>query len=138
MKFFSKTTRGHHVLTGRKNYESIPKKYRPLPGRTNIVVTRSEDYQADGALVVSSIKEGIEHARSAGETNLFIIGGGEIYKQTLELADTLVLTHVQTTLEGDTFFPEFSPTEWVAKCVLRHPKDDVHNFGFEVMEYSKK
>src|ERR1035437_7885391 len=81
MKYFKEKTSGHCVITGRKNYESIPAKFRPLPNRTNIVITRQANFKALGATVVSSIEEAIEKAKQRGDTEIFIIGGAEIYKQ---------------------------------------------------------
>jgi dihydrofolate reductase len=137
MKFFSQTTRGHHVLMGRKNFDSIPEKYRPLPARPNIVVTRNSAFEAAGVDVVSSIEAGIERARSKGEEELFIIGGGEIYKQTIDLADRLYVTHVAAHIDGHAFFPAFNPEEWNIRVLQDHPKDDVHNFPFRICLYSK-
>lgn len=137
MKFFSKTTRGHHVLMGRKNFDSIPEKYRPLPGRPNIVVTRNTGFSDDAVLVANSIEEGIAAARAAGESELFIIGGGEIYRQTIDRADRLYLTHVHASPEGETHFPVFKAEEWRKKTLSTHPKDDVHNFSFEICVYYK-
>ncbi len=137
MKFFSKTTRGHHVLMGRKNYDSIPDKYRPLPKRPNIVVTRNPEFKDDRVMVAQSIEEGIEAARLAGEEELFIIGGGEIYRQTLHLADRLYITHVNATPEGETHFPSFEKSEWEKTVLSSHPKDAVHNFSFEICVYYK-
>ena len=137
MKFFSKTTRGHHVLMGRKNFESIPEKYRPLPGRPNIIVTRNADFNADQVIIKTSIESGIRAAHEAGETELFIIGGGEIYNQTIHLADRLYITHVEASPEGETHFPRFDSTEWIKNELLHHPKDDVHNLSFSICVYDK-
>ncbi len=137
MKFFARTTRGHHVLMGRKNFESIPSKYRPLPGRPNIVVTRNTTFQASGALIESSIHDGIQKAKEGQETELFIIGGGEIYTQTIHLADKLYITHVDANPEGETHFPEFDPSKWRKTEIMHHPKDDVHNFSFTICVYDK-
>ncbi|MCX6180432.1 MAG: dihydrofolate reductase [Bacteroidetes bacterium] len=114
MKFFKERTTGHHILTGRKNYISIPEKYRPLANRTNIVVTRDPNLKIEGCLVTNSIKEGVELARNNGETELFIIGGGEIYRQALaeNLVTHIFLTRVHANFEADTFFPELNPDEW--------------------------
>lgn len=109
MKFFMKTTEGHCILTGRRNYESIPEKFRPLKNRTNIVVTSQPDY-SDGnqeLKVVHSVEEGIGLASKLGEKELFVIGGGQIYEQTINLATRLYLTEVKHQFEGDTFFPSF-------------------------------
>lgn len=138
LKFFSKTTKGHHVVTGRKNYESIPPKFRPLPGRVNIVVTRQQDFEAPGAVVVRSLPEAIEFAREKGETELFIIGGGDVYKQCMDIADRLYITHVDAAPEGDTFFPAIAPEQWNISEIMRHPADDVHNFAFKTCLYTKK
>jgi dihydrofolate reductase len=138
MKFFSKTTRGHHVLMGRKNFDSIPDRFRPLPSRPNIVVTRNGSFTAEGVIVCNSIEAGIAHAEQAGEEELFIIGGGDIYKQCLSIADRLYITHVNTVIEGDAFFPAFDPSDWEQEVLIEHPIDDVHNFSFEVCLYRKK
>ncbi len=137
MKFFSRTTKGHHVLMGRKNFESIPKKYRPLPGRPNIVVTRNPSFEAPEVDVFTSIKDGIALARDRGEEELFIIGGGEIYKQTIDLADRLYITHVEARIDGHAYFPDFDPSEWNKEVLQDHPKDDVHNFPFRICLYTK-
>ena len=102
MKFFMQTTKGHVVVTGRKNYESIPEKYRPLKGRTNIVVTRNANYVADGAHVVHSLKDALDLARQQGETECFVIGGGQIYRQALEAGwvDAQYITHVDANPDG--------------------------------------
>src|SRR5690348_9248531 len=83
LEFFRDVTYGHHVLMGRKSYESIPEKYRPLKGRINIIVTRQKDFKADGCIVVASAEEGIQYAKDNGENELMILGGGEIYKYLL-------------------------------------------------------
>lgn len=138
MKFFSKTTKGHHVLMGRKNYESIPAKFRPLPGRANIIITRQKDFKDIGIKVFNSIEEGIKHAQLNGESELFIIGGGEIYRQTINVADRLYITHVDTEPEGDAHFPDFNLTAYDRTTISEHPIDDVHNFSFRICVYDKK
>ncbi len=137
MKFFSQTTRGHHILMGRVNYESIPAKYRPLPGRENIVITRQKAFSEEGIHIFHTIEEGIEYARQQGEKELFIIGGGEIYRQTIANADRLYLTHVHAQIDGDTFFPEFDASEWRVEEIAHHAKDDVHNFSFDIKMYER-
>lgn len=112
MKYFKEKTSGHCIITGRKNYESIPEKFRPLPNRTNIVITRQADYNAPGAIIVSSIEEAIEKAKQTGDTEIFIIGGAEIYKQFLRYADKIYLTRIYHSFEGDSFFPEWNTHEW--------------------------
>ncbi|GAB4380330.1 MAG: type 3 dihydrofolate reductase [Salibacteraceae bacterium] len=137
LRFFSDTTRGHHVLMGRKNFDTIPDKYRPLPNRTNLVVTRSNDFHPPGVHVFHSIDDAINHARNRGERELFIIGGGEIYRQCIDLADRLYITHVDAEIEGDTYFPEFDESDWQKELLLSQPVDDVHKFPFKTYLYSR-
>jgi dihydrofolate reductase len=137
MKFFRKTTMGHCIITGRKNYESIPEKYRPLAKRTNIVVTRNINYQAEGAIVKNSLESALEYADSAGEEEVFIIGGGQIYKEAIEknLVDKMYITHVANNYEADTFFPEIDFSEWV---VEERFSLESENLIAEVRVYEKK
>lgn len=132
LKYFQRITRGHHVITGRKNYESIPDKYRPLKDRVNIVVTRNSEYHAPGAKVVGSLAAGLEIAHLANEHEVFIIGGGQIYREalTMRLVDRLYLTLVHSDVEGDTHFPLLEPSEWLEVERTRHEADDRHAFAF--------
>jgi dihydrofolate reductase len=138
LKYFQRTTRGHHVITGRKNYETIPAKYRPLKDRVNIVVTRNADYEAPGAVVVGSLEEGIDRARSAGEQEAFIIGGGQVYAEALrkKLVDRLYLTLVHAEVPGDTHFPLLDPSDWREVERSLHTADErhAHAFSFVVLE----
>lgn len=138
LKFFSDTTRGHHVLTGRKNYESIPRKFRPLPGRTNLVITRNPDFAEDGIFVFDSIDQAIEFARKQNEQELFIIGGGQIYRQCIDMATRIYLTQVEAEIEGDTHFPMLDEKIWSRKLLLEQPQDDVHNFAFKTYVLERK
>lgn len=132
LKYFQHITKGHHVITGRKNYESIPPKYRPLRNRVNIVVSRNASYEAPGALVVDSLATGLAIAQRANEKEAFIIGGGQIYREalTMRLVDRLYLTVVHSTVEGDTHFPPLDPGEWMEVERTRHEADDRHAFAF--------
>ena len=136
MKFFKEKTEGHCVVTGRRNYESIPEKFRPLPGRTNIVVTRQKDYSAPGALVVESIDAAIELAKGRGEDQLFIIGGGEIYAQCMGIADEILFTRVHHSFDADTFFPEIG-SEWKEVWSEHHAADEKHAYSFTFIQYRK-
>jgi dihydrofolate reductase len=108
MKHFKKITAGHPVIMGRKTWESLPERFRPLPGRTNIVVTRQEGYGAVGSVVASSLEEARSAAaRAPGSEEVFVIGGGELYREALPFADRLYLTLVDDSKESDTFFPEY-------------------------------
>jgi dihydrofolate reductase len=138
MKFFMNTTLGHCILTGRRNYESIPEKYRPLKNRTNIVVTKQPGYAEEhsGLKVANNIEDGIEMARAMGEKELFIIGGGQIYEQTLQLADRLYLTEVKHEFDGDTFFPDFDRIEWVemSRIVVEADERNPYRMDFIILE----
>ncbi len=138
MKYFMQSTRGHYVIMGRKNYDSIPEKFKPLPNRTNIVVTRKKDFYAPGCLVVNSLEEGIDLARTANETEVFIIGGAEIYKLSLPEANRLYLTEINAEIDGDTFFPEVNKSEWEEVSRKHHDKDEKHLFDFDFVIYDKK
>lgn len=132
LKHFQRITKGHHVITGRKNYESIPAKFRPLKDRVNIVVTRSGSYSAPGAVVVGSLGAALEIAHLARESEAFIIGGGQIYREamTLRMVDRLYLTLVHGTVEGDTHFPPLDPGEWEEVERTRHEADERHEHAF--------
>ena len=105
MRHFTSLTKGHTVIMGRKTWESIPEKYRPLPERNNIVVTRNTNYQASGVKVVNRFYKALEEA--GVDRKIYIIGGGEIYKQALSYADTLELTIIHGSKKADAFFPEY-------------------------------
>lgn len=132
LKYFQRITKGHHVITGRKNYESIPPKYRPLSDRMNIVVSRNASYEAPGALVVDSLTTGLAIAQRANEKEAFIIGGGQIYREalTMRLVDRLYLTVVHGAVEGDTHFPPLDPGEWREVDRTHHEADERHAFAF--------
>ena len=101
-----KITNGHPLIMGRKTFESIG---RPLPNRTNIVITRDPEFKAGGIIVVSSLEEGVEKAKGApGNDEIFIFGGGQIFAEALPITDRLYITLVHKTVEGDTFFPDYS------------------------------
>jgi dihydrofolate reductase len=113
LKYFKQVTMGKPIIMGRKTYESIGK---PLPGRTNIVITRNPDYQAEGIVVVNSLKQALDKAEDIsfinGHDEVMVIGGAEIYNQGLESADRLYITHVHAEVEGDAFFPEVDWNDW--------------------------
>lgn len=138
-KFFKETTKKHHVIMGRKNYESLPHKFKPLPDRTNIVVTRQEKLSLpEGVIVVGSLEKALEVAENNGENECFIIGGGEIYKLGLSVADTIYLTEIHGHIEGDILFPTFDHNEWLEVQRVNHPSDDRHAFSFDFVTYKKK
>ena len=137
MKFFMQTTKTHHVVMGRKNYESIPEKFRPLPNRTNIVVTRQSDYEAPNCVVVNSLEEALQVAEKNGEKEVFIIGGSEIYKQGFPMTDRMYLTEIHATIVGDTFFPSYEPKEWKEISRVHHSADERHAYDFDFVVYEK-
>ena len=141
MRFFMKTTEGHCIITGSRHNESLPEKFRPLRNRTNIVVTRQQNYadETDELKIVASLEEGIEVARKLGEKELFIIGGGQIYQQAMGLADRLYITEIKHQFEGDTHFPPFERSEWdeVSRIVCKANQDNAFDMEFGVLEASK-
>ena len=139
MRFFKETTTGHHVIMGRKNFESIPHKFRPLPNRTNIIVTRQSDYKAEGSIVVNSVEEALKVAKSNGENEAFIIGGGQIYKIALEknLVDRIYLTRINGSFDGDTFFPELN-SDWIEVNREDCFKDEKNKYNYSFIVLEKK
>jgi len=137
MKFFMETTRGHHVILGRKNYDSIPSKFKPLPNRTNIVVTRQKNFHAPGCIVVDSVEKGLKIAKENSEQETFIIGGAEIYKLGLPHADRLYLTEIDAVIEGDTYFPHIDERKWRETSRIHHGNDDRHAYSFNFVIYDK-
>lgn len=138
MKFFRETTLGHVVVMGRKNYESIPEKFRPLQHRENAVLSRNSNFEAPGCSVFKSLESCIEHYRNTDKT-VFVIGGGQIYEEVLQKfdLDEMYITVVQTVLEADTYFPEINETKWCKKELKHHEKDDKNPYSFTIFHYSK-
>lgn len=134
LRHFKMTTAGHSVLMGRKTWESLG---RPLPGRRNIVITRQQGYGAAGCEVVGSLDEAL--ALCAGEEEVFVIGGGEVYRQALPRASRLYLTLVHREYEGDTFFPEVDPEEWTEVYRDKHMRGQnfEHPFSFVICRRKK-
>jgi dihydrofolate reductase len=131
LKRFKKLTSGHHIIMGRKTFESFPK---PLPNRIHVVITRQENYRApNGVIVVNSLNEAIEVSKSDDQP--FIIGGGEIYKQAIPIAEKLEITRVHHNFEADTFFPIIDKTIWKEVSNTFHEKDENHEFSFSFITY---
>jgi dihydrofolate reductase len=137
--FYKATTMGKPLIGGRKTFESIGK---PLPGRTNIVVTRQRDYAPEGVVVVSSLTEAVEHAKMIaardGVDEVFINGGGEIYAQAMPIADRLYITHVEAEPEGDTFFPAIEEEAWNRRVVDDVTPGERDSAEFVVVIYDRK
>ncbi len=137
LKYFKKTTLNHHIIMGRKSFESIG---RPLPKRTNIIITRNPFYIATNCLVVNSLESALALAHENGEEEAFIIGGGEIYRMSMPLLDRLYLTEVDLEPEGSVFFPEFDWSEWELVSEEAHAPDEKNEmpYVFKVLERKKK
>lgn len=139
MRFFSSTTKGNIVIMGRRNWVSIPDKYRPLPDRKNIVVSRDESFTDDGCEVFSSVEGAIE-AYKNDQRDTFIIGGGQIYKHSLDndLADELYITKIEHAFDGDTYFPSVDESKWDIELILTHGVDDHNSYSFKIWKYTRK
>lgn len=127
MAFFKRTTMGHFVIMGRLTFLSMG---RPLPKRSNVVVTRDLFFTATGCLIAHSLEEALSLAQEAGETEAFIIGGGQIYRESMEYLDRIYLTEVDVAVEGDVFFPELKENEWEVIRSESHPADEKNDFPF--------
>ena len=133
LRHFRHVTTGHHVIMGRRNYESIG---RPLPDRTNIVITRNPAYQAPGCRVKHSLADALRDIQDDPE--VFIIGGAEIYRQAIGGADRIYLTLVHADISGDTFFPEFDVREWRETSRARHEADEKNPYAYSFVTYDRK
>lgn len=131
-KRFKQMTTGHPIVMGRKTFESFPK---PLPNRTHYIITRQEDYEAKDCVVVHSLEEAINKLKKAPV--VFIIGGGQIYHQAIDLGTKIELTRVHTEAEGDAFFPEIDLAKWRLTNEIFHPKDDRHAFDFTYQTFER-
>ncbi len=127
MAWFKRKTLNHYVIMGRNSFRGLG---HPLPKRTNIVITRDPYFTADGVLVAHSIEDALAMAYDGGETEAFIIGGGQIYKDSMELWDRVYLTEIDLETEGDAFFPELDPAEWEETWREAHLPDEKNKFAF--------
>jgi len=134
LKRFKALTNNHHIIMGRKTFESFPK---PLPNRIHIVISRQENYKVpEGVILVNSLANAIDAARNDDQP--FIIGGGEIYKQALLFANKIELTRVHHSFEADTFFPKIDTSIWKETSNIFHDKDDNHAYAFSFITYKKR
>jgi len=132
LRHFRRLTTGHPVIMGRRNYESIGK---PLPDRTNIVVTRNPDYRAAGCLVTHSLDDAMNSA--GNDSEIFIIGGAEIYRQAFDRANRIFITLIHARIEGDTYFPEFEGPPWREISRERHERDENNPYSFSFLIYER-
>jgi len=133
LKRFKKVTSNHHIIMGRKTYESLGK---PLPNRVNIIITRNLNYVAEGCIVVNSLSEAIEAAKN--DPNPYILGGAEIYNQAMDIADKLDLTFVHHKFEADAFFPNIDLTVWKESSREDFKADEKNKYDFSFVTYIKK
>lgn len=133
MAHFKRLTQGWPVIMGRKTWDSLPPKFRPLPGRTNIVVTRQQDWTAPGAVVAASVEEAFRHCKSPEQ--VWVIGGAQIYAQAAPLADRIEVTEIAQDFEGDAFAPHLGP-EWQETAREKHVSSNGLNFSF--ITYNKR
>lgn len=129
-KRFKALTTGHHIIMGRKTFESFPK---PLPNRTHIIITRQDNYQPEGCIVVKSIEEAI--TKCPKDDDSFIIGGGEIYNLGMPFADVLEITTVHHSFDADAFFPEINKNEWQLIEVEPNKRDEKHLYDYTYETY---
>ncbi len=136
---FKRTTMGKPMVMGRKQFESVG---RPLPGRTNIVVTRQAGYQPDGVIVINDLTAAIAHARTIAEADgadeVMVIGGGEIYRQAMPLADRLYISHVALSPEGEVFFPEIDPAIWQVSDRLEVLPSEKDAAAYKICVYTRR
>ncbi|HLW30407.1 MAG TPA: dihydrofolate reductase [Brumimicrobium sp.] len=137
MQFFKETTQGQIVVMGRKNWESIPEKFRPLPNRKNIVISRNPDYNPEGAILITDLKDLKQHLEV--DKKCFIIGGAQIYQLALEqdLIDEMYVTLVNETFDADTYFPFVNWENWEEEDILEFKSDDKNPHSFTVKKFTR-
>src|SRR3989344_2165172 len=133
LKYFRETTKGKPIIMGRKTHESIG---RPMPERLNIIFTRDKNYKADNCIVVNSKEDAVKAAKGSNE--IMVIGGAEIYKLFLPIANRLYLTKVYGSFDGDTYFPQFNETEWVKVREKFVERDNENKYSYTIMVLERK
>ncbi len=134
LKRFKAITTGHSIILGRKNYEDIG---RPLPNRTNYVLTRNASFEAPGCIVCASLEAALEAARAAGEMECFIIGGAAVYREAMPLVQKLYFTRVESDVDGDVFFPKWGEG-WSLESEESFPADEKNDFATTFQVWSRK
>ena len=132
-KRFKEITSGHHIIMGRKTFESFPK---PLPNRTHVIITRQKDFKHEGCIVVSTIEKAL--AVCPKNEDIYIIGGGEIYAQSILFADQLDITLVHHSFDADVYFPEINPEIWELTSEAFHSKDEKHLFDYTFQTFARR
>ena len=136
LKFFKETTLGHHIILGRKTFESFGK---PLKNRTHIIITRNKDYSyPDSSVrVVHSLIDALNIAKNEVKDEAFILGGADIYKQSIDLVDQLYITEIKSSFEGDAYFPEIDKSKWKEVSREEHQPDDRNKYPYAFVKYKK-
>jgi dihydrofolate reductase len=134
LKFFKNTTWGMPVIMGRKTFEAVNK---PLPGRFNIVITRQADWKAEGTITATDLDDALQKAKATNCNEIFVIGGGEIYQQSMLIADKMYITRVHATLDGDTFFPAIDETHWQQTSLQEFAADEKHAYAYSFQTWER-
>lgn len=135
LKYFKQTTKGHTLIMGRKTFESLG---NPLPHRDSWIVTRNKNYAHEGITVFNSLESAIKKAETKGLETIFILGGGDIYKQSMDIADKLFITEVHAEFDGDTFFPEIDEKIWKEVSREEHKADEKNRYDYAFVKYLRK
>ncbi|MCK5700078.1 MAG: dihydrofolate reductase [Cyclobacteriaceae bacterium] len=135
LRFFKQTTKGHTLIMGRKTFESLG---NPLPHRDTLVVTRYATYTSEGITVIHSLESALAYAEKNRLEKVFILGGGEIYRQSMDIADKLIITEVHAEFEGDTYFPEIDTEMWKEIHREEHKADEKNKYNFAFVEYVRR
>jgi dihydrofolate reductase len=139
MRFFTQTTKGHIVIMGRRNWDSIPLNYRPLSERINVVITRNKDFSHPDCLSFQSLEDALLYFKNDHKRDIFIIGGGQIYRDALDknLVDEMLVTHIDQRFDGDTWFPAIDENKWTKKEIMSFTKDEKNAYNFKVFQYTR-
>lgn len=135
-KHFKAQTTGHYIIMGRKTFETFPK---PLPNRTHIIITNQKDYVVpENCYIVNSVADALHLCKEHQQQKVYVIGGGQIYEQMMNVATRLEITHVDVTPDADAFFPQIDPEKWQPVSVVTHAIDEKHLYAFNITVYKKK
>jgi dihydrofolate reductase len=135
LKFFKQTTRGHTLIMGRKTFESLS---NPLPHRDSWIITRNNKYAHEGITIFHSLKQALHAGEQKGLRSIFILGGGEIYSQSMQIADSMIITEVHHEFEGDTYFPPIDPAVWREVSREKHEADGQNKYDYSFVQYERR
>lgn len=133
LRRFKKLTMGHYIIMGRKTFESIP---RQLPGRKMLILSKRADYKSESGIVLNSIDDAVRYAEEQGESEVFIIGGGEIFEQSIIFADRMYLSIIHSYIDADVFFPQYSAEDWniLHQEIIDLRNGDQYSYTYEILE----